>query len=821
MQPIEPNAKTASDQSIIPSVEHPDSIRRRKIRHGYDNLLRAGMFLGGYSVIVTIALIFFFLLLQVWPLLQEASIDRLSTYILPEKSNNESDRQQNESLYLAMDEQAKIAVQLGKQGQIHFFSSHNGETQLKTSLLLPDATDIHSFSASESSPGLVIYGLSNGAALVLRHTYKVTYQQNRKIVSPVIEYPLGKTPLIIDSLGHSLARIAIEKSDEQLTIVALTDDKRLIFRSLASDPMLTLSPEHNLSRELDDSSEASLPADSQHWHSVAESEAASHNTMQTAILNIMDTAHLSPDDTIQYLLLNKSQENVFLISRNMQGETWLQFYHIKNKAQPELSQTVQLSQADVPVTAVRLLAGGISLLVGKQNGEISQWFVVNRENIGFQLTEIRRFGPHEDAISHIIAEPERKGFLAIDKSGQLGIYHTTSQRNLLLQKLSDQSVKQLAVNQRANHLVAEDVNGNWSFWAIDNEHPEVSWQSLWGKVWYESYSEPAYVWQSSSASNDFEPKFSLTPLALGTLKAAFYAMLFATPLAVMGAIYTAYFMNARMRNVVKPTIEIMEALPTVIIGFLAGLWLAPLVDAHLFATLALIVALPPAVLLMAWLWHRLGLDALWQRIFKKGMSEGWEALILIPLICAFMWLIISWSGTIEHWLLGGTLQNWLENEQGISFDQRNSIIVGIAMGFAVIPTIFSITEDAVFNVPAHLSNGSMALGATRWQTLIQVVILTASPAIFSAIMIGFGRAIGETMIVLMATGNTPIMDMSIFQGMRTLSANIAIEIPESEMASSHYRILFLAALILFLFTFFFNTIAEIVRQRLRRKYSKL
>jgi phosphate transport system permease protein len=145
----------------------------------------------------------------------------------------------------------------------------------------------------------------------------------------------------------------------------------------------------------------------------------------------------------------------------------------------------------------------------------------------------------------------------------------------------------------------------------------------------------------------------------------------------------------------------------------------------------------------------------------------------------------------------------------------------MAMGLAVIPSIFSITEDAVFSVPKHLTTGSLALGATRWQTMTRVVILTASPGIFSAVMIGLGRAVGETMIVLMATGNTPVMDFSIFQGLRTLSANIAVEMPESEVNSTHYRILFLSGLVLFLFTFFFNTLAEVVRQRLRRKYSSL
>ena len=104
---------------------------------------------------------------------------------------------------------------------------------------------------------------------------------------------------------------------------------------------------------------------------------------------------------------------------------------------------------------------------------------------------------------------------------------------------------------------------------------------------------------------------------------------------------------------------------------------------------------------------------------------------------------------------------------------------------------------------------------------MRVVLPSASPGIFSATMIGLGRAVGETMIVLMATGNTPVMDFSIFEGMRTLSANVAVELPESEVDSTHFRVLFLASLVLFIFTFFFNTIAEVVRQRLREKYSSL
>src|SRR5207249_11260449 len=155
------------------------------------------------------------------------------------------------------------------------------------------------------------------------------------------------------------------------------------------------------------------------------------------------------------------------------------------------------------------------------------------------------------------------------------------------------------------------------------------------------------------------------------------------------------------------------------------------------------------------------------------------------------------------------------------YDQRNALVVGFTMGFAIIPIIFSVSEEALSNVPRNLIAGSLALGATNWQTLSRLVFVSASPGIFSALMIGFGRAVGETMIVLMATGNTPIMDWSMFDGFRALSANIAVELPEAPEGGTLFRILFLAAFLLFCLTFAVNTVAELVRLKLRRRYRYL
>jgi phosphate transport system permease protein len=198
-----------------------------------------------------------------------------------------------------------------------------------------------------------------------------------------------------------------------------------------------------------------------------------------------------------------------------------------------------------------------------------------------------------------------------------------------------------------------------------------------------------------------------------------------------------------------------------------------------------------------------------------------ELVLILPMLLVAVLVAVQAGPSVEAWLFGGDFRLWLASSLGLTYDQRNSLVVGVAMGFAVIPIIFTISDDAFSSVPSSLTAGSLALGASRWQTALRIVVPTASPGVFSAVMVGFGRAVGETMIVLMATGNTPVLDWSIFNGMRTLSANIAVEIPEAPHGDTLYRVLFLAAALLFSMTFIVNTVAEVIRQRLREKYRAL
>ena len=214
----------------------------------------------------------------------------------------------------------------------------------------------------------------------------------------------------------------------------------------------------------------------------------------------------------------------------------------------------------------------------------------------------------------------------------------------------------------------------------------------------------------------------------------------------------------------------------------------------------------------------------WQMVpmsVRSRLRGGTEVLLLVPVVVAGLWAAFALGNAIEGSFLGGSYREWLASVFGVTYDQRNSLVVGIAMGFAVIPIIFTIAEDSLANVPQHLRAGSLALGANRWQTALRIVLPTASPGIFSAIMIGFGRAVGETMIVLMATGNTPVMDWNVFSGFRALSANIAVELPEAPEGGTLFRVLFLAAFLLFCLTFAVNTVAEVVRLKLRQRYRYL
>ena len=262
-------------------------------------------------------------------------------------------------------------------------------------------------------------------------------------------------------------------------------------------------------------------------------------------------------------------------------------------------------------------------------------------------------------------------------------------------------------------------------------HKEVTLHTLFLPQNYGSAEAPLpYVWQPVSEV----PKYSLMPLLFGTLKVTLVAMLFAVPLSILAAIYSAEFAPFWLREVIKPVVELLAGIPSVVLGFFA------------------------LIVLASWLQDRFGLDY-----------------------------------------------------------RLNAINAGVALGLAIIPIIYTVSEDALTSVPRSYREASLALGVSPWKTATSVVLPAAIPGIFAALVLGFGRAMGETMIVLMASGNAAVTSFKFTDSVRTVSATVAAELGEVVFNSPHYYVLFFLGTLLFVTTFLLNMMGEYLVGQLKRR----
>jgi phosphate transport system permease protein len=714
---------------------------------------------GGISIIASILGILVFIVLEVLPLTFAARVEPVGETVLPG----------DETIAMVGDEYRTHVALLGSDGVLRVVRAADGEVVLERNVVAPGSATAESplpLSRGQVPPGgsQFMAATADGRVVSVPIEWEIEFSGARRSVRPRTTEPWTAT---VDSDGRPVGAYAARVgSDGSRTLAAQRGDgSLLIVRQRQKENLFTGEVETSEAR-----SEAPGPG------------------------------------LLTRLVLDEEQSNLYGADANGHLYWWR-----LGDERPGTPQVV--SAGGSAVTALTLLLGGRSLVVGQQDGSLSVWFVVRGQGGEETLTRIRDFPAHAGPIR--VIEPSRrdKGFFAWDDGGTLDLYHSTSHRVMWTGNAST-GVRALFYTPKGDALF---IAGDQRLYRFDvhNPHPEVSWQALFGRVWYEGYERPEFVWQSSGGTDDFEPKLSLTPLLVGTLKGTFFSLLIAIPLAVLGAMYTSQFMHPSLKRLVKPTVEIMAALPSVVLGFLAGLWLAPRVETAFPALLLMVVLLPPLTLAAGVCWQAI------PRRWRGHVPLGSEALVFVVVLALGIWACLHLGPPFERLAFAGSFQSWLLDTLGLPYDQRNAIIVGLAMGFAVIPIIFAISEEAFSNVPRDLVSGSLALGANRWQTVTRIVLPTASPGIFSAVMVGFGRAVGETMIVLMATGNTPIMDWNPFNGFRTLSANIAVEIPEAPQFGTLYRVLFLAALLLFVVTFAVNTVAEVVRQRLRRRYAQL
>ena len=596
------------------------------------------------------------------------------------------------------------------------------------------------------------------------------------------------------------------------------------------------------------------------------------------------------------VLMNSTGGEVYVAERN--GK--IHRYDNRDLDNPILAEIIDVTDGKSEITAIRFLIGEATLVVGLSNGAVYNYFRLQLKNAGtkdgYKMVRGRALEPHGAAVVGISPSQRDKSLVTLDAAGEVWYRHATSEQVLLrLKGPGNLSAAEVVLSPRGDGVLVTDASGKARVWHVDVPHPETTWASIFGKVWYEGYPEPTYTWQSSSGTDTFEPKLSLIPLIFGTIKATVYSLLFAVPISLFAAIYTSEFVHRKVRAAVKPMMEMMESLPTVVLGFVAALILAPIVENWVAAVILAFLVLPLSFAAAAFAWQMLPrslalhlqgipkflcmfvmvglasyvayrLGPAFERTFFYGDLKAWAngdigtglpfvSLILFPLAVGAVTMAFNrtvgdrfreWQrGQVRFRAAAGSGLRWLGlivaaavlafatagllttigfDPRGSIVDtyvQRNALVVGFVMGFAVIPNIYTLAEDALNAVPAHLRAGSLATGATPWQTAIWVVLPTAMSGVFAAVMIGMGRAVGETMIVVMAAGNTPILEWNIFNGLRTLSANIAVELPESVQDGTLYRTLFLAALTLFVMTFVINTAAEIIRQRFRKRAFEL
>jgi len=645
-------------------------------------------------------------------------------------------------------------------------------------------------------------------------------------------------------------------------------------------------------------------------HVRVETITAKRNMMTGKMTTTPRGTSIEPADGFKarFLRVSTLGDQLFLIAADGAARRYL----IRNLDAPLEMERFTVADS-ATVTAVERLFGGVAFAVGDSTGRVRIVFASRGDSAesaepvpddGLRMTVARTFEPAAGSSAPIVslaASPRSRLFAVADATGAVRMLQSTTGREVLdvpAPKAAADAAPallpdHLCIAAAENRLVAAG-RGSLAAWSIDPGYHEVSPATLLMPVWYENYAAASHAWETTG-HEAFESKFGLVPLIFGTIKATLYSMLFATPVAILAAVYASQFMHPRWKARIKPTIEMMASLPSVVLGFMAGLVFSPVIERGLMPLVTGFFVVPATLLLAAHLWQLI--PSGW-----RTRHPGWR---LVAVACgalpAGVWLSAAVAPMVERMLFGGDITGWLDGRGGSGFGgwvvaslpaaalaalaivgrvvnpwlrratvgwsqrrsavaalasfivgvaatlaiaaavavlldslrldtrggvfgtyvQRNALVVAIGMSFAIIPLIFTLADDALSSVPDHLKSASLGAGATPWQTAIRVIVPAAASGLFSAVMIGLGRAVGETMIVLMAAGNTPLMSWNLFNGFQTLSAAIATELPEAARGTAHYRVLFLAALTLFTITFVVNSVAEVVRQRFRRRSYEL
>lgn len=729
------------------------------MRRIYDRLAALFITLGGVAIIAGVLAVFLFILVEVLPLFSSPS-HGAAQETLPAPSVEGA-------IGMGVDEHRQTAYAVFPSGDIKLFSAATGGV----AATVPTGAPARSFAVHTAAEFFAVGG-EDGRARVYNINHRDTYAGEG--ASREVETDIG----LAASLAVSPAPV------ERLSLAVSPSGGYLAAATSGGSLFLAFAPGEEFEE-----------------NPFADEAAPQAVVTEEAVADL--TENLGGARVTAVVL---AEEGAYLYAGTADGRLFQ--WDCSDPAEPVfLGSRPATASRSVSVTAMAALLGERSIAVGGSDGGLSVWF---RAAGSAEPLKTRSFENLPGSVSLLANSLRNRVFLAADSLGNIGVFHSTTQRRRLLIP-GKSPANAIALAPKGDAVVAAAADGSLVSWPVENSYSEISLKAVFSRMWYEGYDGPIHMWQSTGGTDEFEPKLGLAPIIFGTFKGAVYSLLFAVPIAVFAALCVSQFLHPSFGKYIKPVIEIMAGLPSVVIGFFAGLWLSPALEKVFPALVIMPFVVAAFAMLSLYLWKALGSSV------RPLLRPGAEYALLLPALAAAVAVSLWLNAPAEQLLFSGDFRTWLA-AIGLDFDQRNALVVGFAMGFAVIPIVFTIAEDAMSGVPGPLVAASLALGANRWQTAVRVVLPAASSGVMAAVVIGFGRAVGETMIVLMATGNTPLMDWNIFTGFRTLSANIAVELPEAPQGGGLYRLIFFTSLLLFVFTFALNTAAEVIRGRLGKKF---
>jgi phosphate transport system permease protein len=858
-----------------------------------DLMSQAVITVGGIGTIVAVGTVALFLFAVVLPLFRGATVEADPAIAITRAANAPT------VAAVSTDEYLSTGWTLDADGRLEVFRGDSG-TRIDERLVFADPAP----TAISARPrdGLVLAGFPDGSVAVLSIRFDTAFIDNRSLPESLLSLPHGEMTLFEGTMVERTVEGQFRR--QQLVVELLGEPLSLgSGRVLAVDHAGSAESLHGTAMLADPDAPGGVRLVSFSGE-LEEDMFSGESTLRLTGPRALDRPAIAPASEAPAFLATGADG----VNRYVVWPSGVIARYARRQSEP-----AELVEAPGPeITAAAMLLGGRTLVTGRADGSVEGWFPARRDDAvaadGFALQRARAIAGSGSPVRSLAMASRNRMFVTGHADGGIGVYYMVGGERLAgFQLDSGESVDAVAVSPKEDAILAATASGIARL-EFEPMYPEVSAATLFLPLWYEGYPESDFVWQSSAASDASEPKLSLVPLVFGTLKATFYSMIFGAPIALLAAIYTSEFLNPRIKAWVKPAIEMMASLPSVVLGFLAALVFAPVIEQIIPSVLALFMAVPFALVLGAFLWQLLpqgvsirlaqmrivfvavalplgvllalmlgplmertlfaGSLRLWLNGLRNpemtgpgaaGALGGWVVLLTPLAAIAVGWLVSRFIGPrmfpqrattrrqaasrnllmfatgtaltlAAAFGLGAILSMLGFDVRGEipglgsfadTYDQRNSLVVGFVMGFAIIPIIYTIADDALSTVPEHLRGASLGAGATPWQTAVRIVIPTAMSGLFSACMIGLGRAVGETMIVLMALGNTPVMNLNVFEGARTLSANLAVELPEAPQGGGHYRVLFLSALVLFTMTFALNTVAESIRLRFRKRAYQL